>query len=183
MNDRPGLIRYPIVPIWRRGAALWVDFLPAWLIAALAGNLFLGFLVLFLVVWAGLRVAAVSQQHGQSLGRWAFNLRVAELTTGRTPQVQDLAKREAIVGFGVVLSIYGLSHMGQNGAWALLCLPLLGDCCVVFIDAATRRQAFHDQVADTIVVKSRRGYGLSHKIPTWMSKFRDRFAEGRRHVK
>ncbi|MEO0825663.1 MAG: RDD family protein [Cyanobacteria bacterium J06635_15] len=182
MNDQTALIRYPIVPIWRRGAALIVDCLPAWVIAALAGDLFLGFLVLFWIVWAGLRVAVVSQQHGQSLGRWAFNLRVAELETGRTPQIQDLIKREAIVGLGAALAVYSLSHLGQNGAWVLLCLPLLGDCCIAFTDA-TKRQAFHDQIANTIVVKSRRGYGLDHKIPDWLFKSKKRFAEAQRRVK
>lgn len=182
MNDKSALIRYPIVPIWRRGAALIVDCLPPWIVGIWAGNLILGFLILFLAVWVGLRVLVVNQQNGQSLGRWAFNLRVAELETGRTPQVADLAKREAMVGFGAALAIYSLIHLGQNGAWLVLCLPLLGECSLAFFDS-TKRQAFHDQIAHTIVVKSRRGYGLDRKIPDWMFRFKKWFAEARRDVK
>ena len=63
--------RFPRVPLWRRGAAFGFDFGIAWFLSFAGGTLAVP---LFLLVWFGLRVALPIRNHGQSPGRWAFNL-------------------------------------------------------------------------------------------------------------
>ncbi|WP_346290045.1 RDD family protein [Sphaerothrix gracilis] len=158
------LIRYPKVPLWRRGTALAVDCLPVGLISALAANNLVIWLLLFIPIWLGLRVAVVLNNQGQSLGRWAFNMRIAELHKGKTPLLPVLLKREALIGLECGLAVFGLMRLGPMAAWAvILLLPLLGDACVMLADPINK-QTLHDRIAATAVISSRRGYRLDLKI-------------------
>jgi uncharacterized RDD family membrane protein YckC len=64
------------------------------------------------------------------------------------------------VGGFALLATFGLGFGVVNPiSLLLLCTPLVIDWVVVLGDTE-RRQAFHDRVADTIVVQTRRGYSL-----------------------
>ncbi|MFE4105875.1 RDD family protein [Almyronema epifaneia] len=166
------LTRYPKVPIWRRAAALAVDCLPAGGFSILAAN-HLGFwLMVFVPVWLGLRVAVGLNRQGQSLGRWAFNLRVAKLHQGKMPLLPDLLKREAVVGLECALAVFGMMQLGPMAAWAvILLLPLLGDCALALADPVNK-QTFHDRIAGTVVIPSRRGYDLDLRLKKWFAIIR-----------
>lgn len=169
--------RYPTAPLWRRMGALMVDCLPAWIAGTLVGGGFLGFFILFAVVWAGLRIAVVHAYQGQSLGRWSFNLRLAEVAKGRSPSALKVAKREGIVGLAATLAAYGMVQLIPTGGGSIvLTLPLIADCAIAGLDR-DKQQAFHDRIARTVVVKSRRGYGLDRKFPNWWIQIRKWFVE------
>ncbi|ASC70851.1 hypothetical protein XM38_017980 [Halomicronema hongdechloris C2206] len=172
-SDSP-LVPYPRVPLGRRAAALVVDSLLVGTLSATLAGTFLLWLVIFMVLWLGLRVAIAGRQHGQSLGRWAFDMRVVEPWSGRTPLLLPLAQREAVVGVGSALALYGLTHLSPTNAWALLLpLPLLADCGSAWLDPV-RRLTFHDRLSQTTVVPSQRGYSLDLKLKKWFAEFRRR---------
>lgn len=154
--------RIPKVPFDRRTAAFALDFGSLAILSSFSGGSL--YIPVFLLLWLGMRVLVAGNNRGQSLGRWAFDIRVAELRYGATPGLLDLAKREAMTGFGAVLMLVGLANLSPTNGWILILpLPLLVDCGVAFADPEFR-QAFHDQIARTIVVESRRGYSLDIKV-------------------
>ena len=83
-NDRFNILRrYPRAPLWRRGAALAIDGIVVGIPSSLGspGFQFVGFALL----WAILRMVVVAKNQGQSLGRWALDMRVIDGEFGRTP--------------------------------------------------------------------------------------------------
>lgn len=159
--------RLPRVQAWRRGAAFLIDISGAWLISALfAGRA--GLIVqsiLFLLSWLTLRVALVSKNQGQSLGRWALDMRVAEAQKGRVPDLQALLKREGSLGLCALLAVLSFSNptLIWNGGILPLFIPLAIDAGVAVADSRYR-QALHDRLAQTVIVQTRRGYSLDLKI-------------------
>jgi uncharacterized RDD family membrane protein YckC len=155
---------YPKAEITRRGMALGIDFLGAWLVSSLLGSNDLGIqfaqIFVFILTWMVLRVLIVYNNQGQSLERWAFNLKVLEVDHGqivsRIPEVQALLQREGIICFGCFLGSIFLRNIIGNPTAILLVLPLKIDCGAAFSDTQMR-QAFHDRYAKTIIVSSRRG--------------------------
>ena len=160
---------FPRVPLARRTAAFAIDFTVVGLLSAIAGSSL--FLPVFAIAWFAARIFVVTRNKGQSLGSYAFDIRVVDFT-GRTPLFSELCKREAILGLGSMLAWSGLSATSQaNASPLLLILPLLADCSVAFIEPNSR-QAFHDQLARTLVVQTRRGYSLDLKLKRVVAQLR-----------
>lgn len=166
----PASTRLPKGGIWQRGVALAIDFVVVWLPTILAGNQWVqGFV--FLVGWFGLRVLLVAWNQGQSLGHWALDMKVVDPKFGKVPGLAELSKREGITGLGALLTMFALGSLGRVGM--LLVLPLAGDCAIALTDRALR-QAFHDRVAQTLVIYTHRGYSLDRKVKRWVAQIRRR---------
>lgn len=168
--EEPVYIRLPKVQIWRRGVAFAIDYLVVSLVASVVGGaggkVTLGQMLLFLFLWLGMRAIAPLANRGQSLGRWALDMKVVDWQ-GRTPLLVDLLKREAIAGAGSAFAMLGLSQIAPGqGVGMLFLLPLAIDCSVASTDLL-RRQAFHDRIAGTLVVATRRGFSLDLKVRKW----------------
>ncbi len=170
---------YPKAEIGRRGMALGLDFLCVWLVSSLLGSNKSGIqvvqILLFVIAWLVLRVLVVYNNQGQSLGRWAFDLKVLEVedrqVVGRIPMLLVLLKREAIIGVGALLVSLTFSNIRVNPTAILLVLPLAIDCGAAFYDTQMR-QALHDRYSGTIIVSSRRGYSLDIKIKRLVENIR-----------
>ena len=156
---------YPSVPTWRRSAALGVDFALIWLLCAAVGANGLVLLILFTISWFACRIYVVYKNQGQSLGRWAFDIRVLDPQFNRTPSVLELSKREATIGSAAFFAMMGLNGLTSGNAGVLLfIIPILIDGGAVLFDTSRYPQAIHDRLSKTIVVGSRRGYSLDIKI-------------------
>lgn len=154
--------RFPMVPMPRRIAAFAIDMLAVGLLSLLFGRQ--ANMVMFIVFWLGLRVIVVAQNQGQSLGRWALDMKVINPKYRAVPGLLELTKREAITGLGALLAWIGLLSLSPtNGLLLVLPIPLFVDCGLAFTDDEYR-QAFHDRIAQTIVIQTRRGYSLDIKL-------------------
>ncbi|MBD2520488.1 RDD family protein [Nostoc sp. FACHB-973] len=170
---------YPKADIGRRGMALGLDFFVVWLISSLlgSGNIGIQFaqILVFLMFWLILRVLVAYNNQGQSLGRWAFDLKVLEVkdreVMGRVPDLLALVKREAILGLGALLVSIALSNIRDNPTAILLVFPLAIDCGTALSDVQMR-QALHDRFCGTFIVSSRRGYSLDIKIKKLVENIR-----------
>jgi uncharacterized RDD family membrane protein YckC len=158
---------YPKVEFGRRIAAFSLDFLLIWVISSLLGSNRLGIQVIqilvFAIAWLLLRVVVVYNNQGQSLGRYALDMKVLEVERGRVPDLQTLLKREAIVGLGALLLSVALNNIIRNPTAILLILPLAIDCGAAVSDTQLR-QTWHDRYARTMIASSRRGYSLDLKV-------------------
>lgn len=168
MRREPAYTRFPKVPIKRRGMALAIDFLVVWLVCLPFGTTTPGVeasqILIFIIAWLALRVVLVAKNQGQSLGRWALDMRVIDVTLGKTPGLFELSKREGITGFCALLAMIGLGTGLSNGiSLILLVSPLAADCSVAWADTDLR-QAFHDRIGRTVVVASRRGFSLDLRV-------------------
>jgi uncharacterized RDD family membrane protein YckC len=172
MSLEPIYYRFPKVPIERRAAAFGIDFVGVWFVSALLGLNVVFQAMVFILLWLGMRVILVSSNQGQSLGRWALDIKVLD-AKGKIPGLLTLAKREGILGFCALLAMIGLSVGLANGISLLLLItPLAVDCGLALGDAEAR-QAFHDRVGNTIVIQTRRGFSLDlrlKKLFTQMSR-------------
>ncbi|MEH2066812.1 MAG: RDD family protein [Nostoc sp.] len=170
---------YPKAEIERRGMALGLDFFGVWLISSLLGGSNIGIqfveILVFVILWLVLRVLVVYNNRGQSLGRWAFDLKVLSVEDGeivsRIPDLLSLMKREAIIGLGALLVSIALSNIRANPTAILLVIPLAIDCGTAFYDTQMR-QALHDRYCGTFIVSSRRGYSLDIKIKKLVENMR-----------
>ncbi|MHC5938796.1 RDD family protein [Nostoc sp.] len=170
---------YPKAEIARRGMALGLDFLGVWLVSSLLGSSNIGIqfveILVFVILWLVLRVLVPYNNQGQSLGRWAFDLKVLEVedgqVMGRIPDLLSLVKREAIVGLGALFVSIALSNIRANPTAILLVIPLAIDCGTAFSDTQMR-QALHDRYCGTFIVSSRRGYSLDIKIKRLVENMR-----------
>lgn len=164
--------RYPKVPIERRVAAFCIDFVGVWLVSSFATNLLFRMLV-FILLWLVLRVVLVSRNQGQSLGRWALDIKVLD-ARGRMPGVLTLARREGILGFCALLATIGLG-IGLANAVSLLLLtsPLAVDCGAALAEPEAQ-QAFHDRIAKTFVIQTPRGFSLDLRLKKLFAQVRQR---------
>lgn len=170
---------YPKAEMSRRGMALGLDFIVVWLVSSLLGSNQIGIqfiqILIFISGWLILRVLVVYNNQGQSLGRWAFDLKVLEVEDGqivsRIPQLLALVKREAIICCSAILVAIALGNIRANPTAILLVLPLAIDCGVAFSDLQMR-QALHDRYAGTFMVSSRRGYSLDLKVKRLVGNLR-----------
>lgn len=161
---RAEIIHYPKVPLWRRGAALGIDFLVVALVSGILGQSLAAVAFLFIVGWLALRVILVAKNQGQSLGRWAFDMKVVDAKLNGPPGLKELSIREGILGIAVLSALIGLLNLSPARPWSLLLfLPLGIDCSLAFADRM-QRQAFHDQMGRTMMAQTRRGYSLDLKI-------------------
>ncbi|MEG5044525.1 RDD family protein [Microcoleus sp. B4-C1] len=155
----------PKVSVGRRAAALCIDGIAVWLPSLLLGNNAIVQIIFFVLLWLIMRVAIVRKNQGQSLGRWALDMKIVDPRFQRTPGVQKLCKREALLGFCAALAFAGIGGLtSTNAAVLLLMLPLAIDCSVALTSAERFPQAFHDRIGGTIVVGTRRGYSLDIKV-------------------
>lgn len=159
--------QYPRVDFVRRGMALGIDFLIVWLISSVLGSNGVGVqivqILVFIFGWLILRVVLPYNNLGQSLGRWAFDIKLLEVERPRVPDMQALLKREGIIGLEALLVAIALSNIIRNPTAILLVLPLAIDCSAAFSNTQTR-QAWHDRYARTMIVSSQRGYSLDIKV-------------------
>ncbi|MGF1478142.1 MAG: RDD family protein [Cyanophyceae cyanobacterium] len=154
--------RPPQVPAEKRAGAFLLDFITVWLLSSfVSAGLVRG--LIFIVAWFGLRTILVESNQGQSLGRWAFNMKVVDVRFNKVPGLLPLAKREGVVGLAALLAMTGLNIAFINPlSMLILVLPLLADCGIAFTDELN--QAFHDRLADTMVIPARRGFFLDFKL-------------------
>jgi len=169
--------RFPKVPIWRRGAAFAIDFVAVLLISLpFAGWGFVQILV-FAAAWLGMRVVYATSNHGQTLGRWALDMKVIDAKYHRIPGILELTKREGITLLGAILILFGLGAALQNLFFAfLLGIPLGADFSLAWADPE-RQQAFHDNVGRTMVVQSRRGYSLDLRVKKLVALLQQRMKQ------
>lgn len=168
--------RLPRVPPGRRGGALAIDFLLVWLLSSFFGPFWQ--IPAYIGLWLAIRVFWVFRNQGQSLGRWALDMKVVDERYGRVPSLLTLVKREAIIGACTLFLVISANTLIRpsgvlNGAVLLAVIPLLGDVGLAFGDVE-KRQAFHDRIAGTIVVQTRRGYSLDLKLKRLVAQFRQR---------
>jgi len=162
---------YVEVPMDRRILAFAIDFFTTAFVSLGAGS---AYIVIFLLVWYGMRVVAVAMNQGQSLGRWAVNIKVVDPRQRRIPGLLELFKRETIAGVGSLFVVIGLANFSPVNAWVLFTpIPLLADCCLAFGDP-DYRQAFHDRVIGTMMAQTRRGYALDLKLKNLFAQSRQR---------
>ncbi|MDJ0556550.1 MAG: RDD family protein [Microcoleaceae cyanobacterium MO_207.B10] len=155
----------PKAPLSRRVAAFCIDATAVWFISSIISNNWFTFIVFFIVLWTGIRVLIVYKNYGQSLGRWALDIKVLDPRFQKTPEILELSKREGLLSLAGALAMIGISNLTSGNATVLLLmLPLLLDFTVALVDIERYQQAFHDRVANTIVVGSMRGYSLDIKV-------------------
>ncbi len=182
MDTDPLYKRFPKVELPRRGAAFVIDYWVVLWLSSLGADrtvegMSWGQVFWFLVLWVVMRVFLPARNQGQSVGRWALDITLVGLRFGRTPLLQDLFKREAVAGVGAVLVAIGLSHMTPgHGMGMLLLVPLGIDCSAVSSDPF-RRQAFHDRIANTMIIGTMRGFSLDIKLKRAYRKLRRAYQE------
>lgn len=156
--------RFPKVPLDRRAYAFGIDFVSVWFLASFAGNNPFGQFLVFFGIWFVLRVIGVVQNKGQSPGRWALDMKVIDDRGRRVPGLVELSKREAIVGAGAALMMLGANAAFANPlTFILLASPLVADCGMAIGDEEFFR-AFHDRLAGTLVIQTRRGFSLDLRL-------------------
>ena len=153
--------RFPRVQLWQRAAAFCIDFVAVWLASALLASV-IPFFLLFLLLWWLLRALLVERNQGQSPGRYLLNMKVIDSRASKVLDLLTLTKREGIVGFAALLAATGLHLIATNPSALLLLMPLAADCGLAGTESS--RRAFHDRVAGTLIVATRRGYSLDLKV-------------------
>lgn len=119
-----------------------------------------------------MRVLLVDKNQGQSLGRWALDVKVIDPRFNRVPDLVSLFKREGIISIVAVLAMLGLQINFRNGLSMLLLLaPLLVDCALAFVDE-NYNQALHDRLAQTTIVQTKRGFSLDLRLKKIVAQLR-----------
>jgi hypothetical protein len=91
-------------------------------------------------------------------------MRILDPRYQSTPNLTDLAKREGILGVFALLAMIGLNINVKNVLSLLILLtPLIIDCAMALGDEETN-VTFHDRMATTLVVPTRRGFSLDLRI-------------------
>lgn len=160
----PSYRRYPKVPMKRRIGAFAIDFVAVWVVSSFFGfgTILQG--IIFFIAWLAMRVIVVEQNQGQSLGRWAMDIKVIAPRFNKVPDLVILFKREIIVALAGILAMYGLQINFKNGlSMLLLFTPLLVDCALAAVDEESNR-ALHDRLADTLIVQTQRGFSLDLRL-------------------
>lgn len=169
-GDEPGNLDFPKVPLERRIGAFSIDFLAVWFLSSFFGAFQW---LIFLLAWLGMRVVLVDKNQGQSLGRWALDMKVLDFRYERMPDLTALAKREGIVGFAAMLAMYGFQDGLIKGLLYMLLLniPLLVDCLAALVDGDFN-QALHDRFTDTMIVPTQRGFSLDLRLKKIFAELR-----------
>jgi hypothetical protein len=123
--------------------------------------------LVFLLSWLILRVVVTERNSGQSLGRWALDLKLIDARFAKVPGISTLVKREAITGGLALLAMIGLNINFNNGLSMLILLsPLVIDGCIALTDEQYN-QAYHDRQLETIVIQTQRGFSLDLRLKKW----------------
>ncbi len=164
----------------RRGAAFAIDFFSVWLLSNLLGGSLPGFqspqIAVFVLAWLILRVLIVYRNQGQSLGRYALDMKVIDASLSKVPGLQALCQREAVTGVCALLVAIALANLTTNAGAILLMMPLAIDCGMAVAEP-DRRQALHDRLSRTLIIPTRRGYSLDIKVKRLLAKFSLRVRE------
>ncbi|MFN3926922.1 MAG: RDD family protein [Pseudanabaenaceae cyanobacterium] len=162
----PAYTRYPLAPILHRGAALGIDLLACTLLAQLIEAILFGSITNGLVgylifggLWLFFRVLVVNKSGGQSFGRWLMSLRAIDSEYGKTASLSALFWRELLIVACLLFLINTFSTTLVVFTW----LPLAADALFAQVDIL-KRQTFHDRIAGTIVIFTRKGFELDRKI-------------------
>ncbi|MFM6077685.1 MAG: RDD family protein, partial [Dolichospermum sp.] len=107
MYDETPTPRIPLVPLDRRAYAYLLDFVAVWLLSSFVTGW--GQLFVFLGIWWGWRVVTVEVNQGQSVGHWAFDMKVIDWRSRRIPGILELTKREGLLGGASWLAMVGLN--------------------------------------------------------------------------
>jgi len=127
----------PKVTIGRRAGALCIDAIAVGLPSLLLGANPIVQTIFFILLWLIMRVAIVRKNQGQSLGRWAVDIKIVDPRLDRTPGLQELCKREALLGACAALAFAGIGGLtSTNAGVLLLMLPLAIDCSRACTDTA-----------------------------------------------
>ncbi len=153
--------RFPKVPVERRIGAFLIDFIAVWFVSAFFGAAVQW--LIFLLTWLLMRVIIVDRNQGQSLGRYALDMKVIDTRFNRLPDLITLGKREGLLGFGSMLACLGLNNFSNGLLMLFLLTPLLIDCVPAFFDEDLDR-AFHDRLAETMIVQTPRGFSLDLRL-------------------
>lgn len=165
--------RFPAVPIDRRAFAFLIDFVAVWLVSSFMTVWFVRWLV-FLLTWLALRVVAVEKNQGQSLGRWALDMKIIELRSKRIPDLLTLAKREGIVGGAALLAMIGFNLFFRNPFSTLLLVSPLIVICGAALSDEEYGQALQDRITGTVIVETRRGFSLDLRLKDLLAEIRHR---------
>ena len=164
--------RFPKVPLDRRTYAFVLDFMSIWFISSFFRGILQG--LIFVICWLTSRVILTEKNQGQSLGSWAFDIKVIDVQFSKIPGLVKLAKREGIIVLVELLATIGLKMSFHNGlSMLLLIMPLLVDCGIALGDQ-NLNQAFHDRIAGTIVVQTYRGFSLDLRLKKLQLIVRDK---------
>jgi GNAT superfamily N-acetyltransferase len=163
ITEKPVYRRFPKVPIERRTGAFLIDFIAVWLLCSMVGNPFLQ-AVVFAVAWLISRVVVVDKYRGQSLGRYALDMKIIDSRYDRVPDLLTLAKREGLIGSAAFLAMLGLNINFSNAfSMLLLVSPLVADCAIALADDQYS-QAFHDRLCETYIIQTERGFSLDLRL-------------------
>jgi uncharacterized RDD family membrane protein YckC len=160
----------PKVSLERRAGAFCIDVSAVGLPSLLLGTNLIAQTIFFVLLWLIMRVAIVRKNQGQSLGRWLLGMRVVDTKCHRTPGVEQLCKREALLGIFTASYLVGLSASAHYNASIdsirnmLMCPFLLNGMFTSVSQSKRFPQALHDRLCQTIVVGTRRGYCLHLKV-------------------
>ncbi|AFZ53063.1 RDD family protein [Cyanobacterium aponinum UTEX 3222] len=169
--------RVPKAPFERRAYAFLIDFIIVWIFSSLVTNIFLE-LVIFVLLWFIFRVIIVQINKGQSLGRWAMDLKIADIRRKRQPSMVSMSKREGVIALIAFTAMIGLKiNFKDSLLMVLLLTPIIVDGLTIFSDDEYN-QAFHDRLCDTIIIQTRRGFSLDLRLKklfkeakeTWQKK-------------
>ncbi|NET25142.1 RDD family protein [Okeania sp. SIO1I7] len=164
MNDNI-IPQLPKAPLSRRVAAFSIDAVVVWFLSAIISNNWFTFILFFMILWIIARVLVVHKNYGQSIGHYALDMKVLDTRYQRNPGILELSKREGILALSGALAMLGISNLTSgNAAVLLLIMPLFLDFTVALVDIERYQQAFHDRIAQTIVVGTMRGYSLDIKV-------------------
>ncbi|AFY70525.1 RDD domain containing protein [Thalassoporum mexicanum PCC 7367] len=167
MDFEPAYNRFSLAQMGQRTAASGIDIVVCLMLSSLLEALVgidvvsSGGELIFCFVWLFGRVLVPTRTQGQSIGRWAMNLRVVDVEFGKTANVIALARREATILIAMLIWIASLDSL--TGAVILALVPVVVDIAPAFVDI-DRRQALHDRIGGTIVINSRKGFELERKL-------------------
>ncbi len=167
MRDfEPAYTRYALAPVLHRGAALGIDLLACSFLGQLIQAILFGTVeggwvswLIFGLNWFFFRVLVVNKSGGQSFGRWLMSLRTIDAEYGKTASLVALMWREVILLTCLLFFINTFNTTLVVFTW----LPLAVDALFSQLDNQ-KRQTFHDRLAGTIVIFTRKGLELDRKI-------------------
>ena len=170
--------RSPKAPFERRAYAFLIDFILVWLVSSTLRNLFLE-LTIFCLLWLAIRVIVVQVNQGQSLGRWAMDLKIIDLRRNCLPSMLTLIKREGIIALIAFIAMLGLKINFRDLLLMLLLLaPIITDGITILTDDQYN-QSFHDRLTNTVIVQTRRGFSLDLKMKKLISEARETWRKKR----
>ena len=150
-------------PFDRRIYAFLLDFITIWFLSSFFKGITQN--IVFSFTWLILQVIIVNKNKGQSLGCWAFDLKIISIRTRRIPQLNEMLKREATLGFLALLAMLGLKINFDNGlSMLLLTTPVVVDFSIVLGNQKHHSQTLHEMIGHTILIQSQRGFSLDLRI-------------------